>query len=210
MTAIPPATGSGLPSMSWSGLSRRRFLKSALLVAGAGSSGLALQACAPEAATDSAGRPFMFLDRGEAALLHALGEAIVPTQAGFPTLDEAQVVRRADEEMAMSDPSVQGDLHAALAVLQWMPLAYGHGSRYTKLSLPRRRKVLQRMMRSNSEVLRAVATNLKILVHFFYFGHRASWAAIGYEGPFANLPPSISEQRGWYAQKTAPRGGDLA
>ncbi len=204
--SVPQAHDRPLTGMEWGVLSRRHFLKSLLWSSAAVGAGGSLTACDTGGGRGADGRALLYLDAGEAALLSALGEAIIPTQEGFPTLEQAGVVRRVDEEMLFVGDSIQSDIHAALAVLQWTPLLYGHFSRYTQLAPEQRREVLRRMMVSGSETLRAVATNLKILIQFFYFAHPATWKATGYDGPFSHLPPIVSEQRRWYAEKT----GDTA
>jgi len=198
----PMHTSSPLPGLGWGSLSRRRFLKGMLAAAGAAGAGASVTACAPGGGTGSDGRPLLFLDAGEAAIVQALGEAVIPTQKGFPTLAEAEVVRRMDEELSFVGEAIRGDLHAAIGLLQYAPVLQGRFARFTGLDPAGRREVLEKMSRSRSETLRAVATNLRLLVHFFYFGHHSTWAAIGYDGPFSHLPPIASEQRRHYAGQT--------
>ena len=184
-------------SLDWRALGRRRFLK--LITAGsAGAALLPLSACAPNA---TAPEQLLVLSLGQATTLAAVAEAVVPTQAGFPTVAEARVVQRMDEELWLSDTSIQDDMGAALTVLEWLPLGYGYISRFSKLELPQRRAVLTRAMESSVETLRAVGTNLKLVSHFMYFGHASTWQAIGYDGPFQKIPPIISSQRKAYALK---------
>lgn len=200
-------TASPLPSLGWGGLSRRRFLKGALAVAGAATGGVSVTACAPEGGAGDDGRPLLFLDAGEAAIVTALAEALIPTQPGFPTAAQAQVVRRMDEELSFVGASIRDDLHAAIGALQLAPFLQGRFARFSKLDVAGRRAVLDGLARSRVETLRAVGSNLRLLVHFFYFGHPSTWAAIGYDGPFSHLPPIASEQRRHYAEKT---GGGAA
>lgn len=194
-----------LSSVGWGALSRRRFLKSVLALAAAGA-GATTASCARGGGVGAGGRPFLFLDDGEAAIVAALGEVIIPTQPGFPSLEQAQVLRRFDEELSFVGESIRGDLHAALGLLQVAPFLYGRFSRYSKLPRAGRREILTRLLQSRSETLRAVGINLKLLVHFFYFGHASTWPVIGYDGPFAHLPPIESEQRRWYAEQTRGAG----
>ena len=37
-------------------------------------------------------------------------------------------------------------------------------------------------------------------MRWYYFGHPSTWNAIGYDGPFMNLPEKRSEQRVLYAR----------
>lgn len=133
----------------------------------------------------------------------AVAEAVIPTQPGFPSVAEARVVQRMDEELWLSDLSIQEDMGAALIVLEWLPLGYGCISRFSRLDLAARRTVLTRAMESRIETLRAVGTNLKLVSHFMYFGHPSAWNAIGYDGPFQKLAPIQSSQRKAYALKVA-------
>lgn len=185
-------------SLDWCGLGRRRFLKW-LAVAGTGSALLPLSACAPEATTPV---QLLVISASQAATLAAVAAAVIPTQPGFPTVAQAQVVQRMDEELWLSDTSIQEDMGAALTVLEWLPLAYGYLSRFSRLDAPAQRAVLTRAMESSVEMVRAVGTNLKLVSHFMYFGHPSTWSAIGYDGPFQRVHPIISSQRKTYALKT--------
>lgn len=198
-----------LPALDWGGLSRRRFLKATLGALGAAAAGGAVTACSSgDGGPGPDGRPLLFLDPGEAAIIAALGDAVIPTQTGFPTLAQADVIRRMDEELSFVGPALRGDVRAAIGALEWAPFVYGRFSRFSRLDAEGRRAVLKSMMASRSEILRAVGTNLKLMVHFFYFGHPSTWAAIGYDGPFSRLPPIASEQRQWYAQRTGGARSD--
>lgn len=186
-----------IESLDWRGLGRRRFLRrvSALGVATAAlSSGLPLGGCSSHNGTH-----LLVLSPTQIAALIAVTEAIMPGQSGFPTVMETRVVERLDEELWFADASIQDDMRAALSVFEWLPLAYGHFGRYSTLPLETRRTVLQQLMNSRIETVRAIATNLRLLTMFFYFGHASSWPAIGYEGPFQKLPALFSGQRQRYA-----------
>jgi hypothetical protein len=182
-------------ALDWRGIGRRRFVK---LLATAGASGalLPLTACAPASPTTDR---FLVLSAVQATTLAAVAQAVIPPQAGFPTVEQAQVVQRMDEELWLSDASIQEDMCAALAVMEWLPLAYGHWGRFSSLDASQILEVLTRSMESSIEIFRAVGTNLKLVSHFMYFGHPSAWAAIGYDGPFQKLPPILSEQRKTYA-----------
>lgn len=116
-----------LPELGWGSLSRRAFLKSLFIAAGAAGAGVSLPACAPEAGRDPQGRPYLFFEPGEAALLQVLGDAVIPTQKGFPTLAEAEVIRRVDEELYLVGEAIRDDVRAALGLLQWAPVLFGGG-----------------------------------------------------------------------------------
>lgn len=191
-----------MPALDWGGLSRRRFMKG-LAAVGAVAGGLSASGCDEDMDTGADGRPLLALTAAQARTLGAVAAAIVPTQDGFPSVDEAQVVRRFDEELSFVSSSIRDDLRAALGVLEYAPPLYGHISRFSTLSPGAARDVLAGLCGSRVEILRAIGINAKILVQFFYFAHPSVWAAIGYDGPFGRMPEQISEQRRWYAQHTA-------
>jgi hypothetical protein len=183
-------------SLDWHGLGRRRVLRVLGTLGTASVAAPLLTACG----TDTlAATRLLVLTSSQATTMAALASAVVPTQAGFPTVAQAQVVQRLDEELWLSDASIQDDMRAALDVAEWLPLLYGHLSRFSKLERGQQQALVQRWMGSSVETVRAIGTNLKLVSHFMYFGHPSSWAAIGYDGPFQKRPPIISEQRKAYA-----------
>jgi hypothetical protein len=202
---MKPTSFKSIESLDWRGLGRRRFLRriSALGVAAAAlGAGLPLGGCSSR----TGNQRLLVLSPTQVAALIAVTEAVMPGQTGFPSIADTKVVERLDEELWFADASIQDDLRAALSVFEWLPFAYGHFSRYSHLPLEVRRALLQQLMNSRIETVRAIATNLRLLTMFFYFGHAASWPAIGYDGPFQKLPPLVSEQRQRYADavKGAP------
>lgn len=199
-----PAQRSGaFDRIGWGTVSRRRFLRGAGFVCAGVGVGLGASACREDHAMGLDGRPLLALDARQAATLAAVADAVVPTQPGFPTAAQAQVLRRFDEELSFVAPSIRDDLRAALDVLEFLPPLYGRLSRFSTLDAAGRRDVLTRMCSSRVELLRAVGANVKILVQFFYFAHPSVWTAIGYDGPFGRMPEQTSEQRAWYAQHTS-------
>ena len=183
-------------SLDWHGLGRRRFLRALGALGAGGMAAPLLSACT---GPDGANPRLLVLSASQGATMAAIATAVVPTQAGFPTAAQAQVVQRLDEELWLSDASIQDDMRAALDVAEWLPLAYGHFSRFSRLDRSAQQALLQRWMGSGVETVRAIGTNLKLVSHFMYFGHPSTWAAIGYDGPFQKRPPILSEQRKAYA-----------
>ncbi|MBI2383948.1 MAG: hypothetical protein HYV18_07755 [Gammaproteobacteria bacterium] len=196
-----PVAAPGLDFGNWS---RRRVIKALLAGGGLAATG-GLAGCGRGGGMGPDGYRLLVLDVAQASTLSALGDALIPRQEGFPDLVDTELLRRVDEELSFIGESIQSDLGAALAVLEWAPFLYWRFGRFSSLEREERREVLDRMLRSRSETLRAVSTNLRILVQFFYFGHPAAWAAIGYDGPFSHLPPIESEQRRFYAENTGRR-----
>lgn len=191
-------------SLNWHGLGRRRFLRLLGALGTVGATAPLLTACS---GTDAPSARLLVLSVRQAATLAALAAAVVPTQKGFPTVAQAQVVQRLDEELWLSDTSIQDDMRAALDVAEWLPLLYGHFSRFSRLERLQQQALLQGWMGSSVETVRAIGTNLKLVSHFMYFGHPSTWAAIGYDGPFQKRPPILSAQRKAYALRVQQGGG---
>jgi hypothetical protein len=145
----------------------------------------------------------LVLSDDQATTLAALAQAIIPSQTGFPSVAQARVVQRMDEELWLSDSSIQDDMRAALGAMEWLPLAYGYMTRFSRLPMAQRQSLVRSWMESRIELVRAIGTNLKLVAHFMYFGHASTWTAIGYDGPFQKMPPIQSVQRKSYAMRVA-------
>jgi len=144
----------------------------------------------------------MVLDHKRASILNAFAEAALPMGEGFPTVREAQVIERLDEELYFVSAGLRSDVLSALDALNLLPFLYGHFSTFSVLGLEDRIVVLNGTRSTRSDTVRAVVNALRMLTAMMYYGHESSWAAIGYDGPFARLEPIMSEQRIHYARLT--------
>ncbi|SFF65446.1 hypothetical protein SAMN04488120_1184 [Fontimonas thermophila] len=192
----------GIGAIDWTNMPRRRFLRTAGALGALAAWGLGSSGCQRALHRAGDGGLLLTLSAQEATTFAAVAAAVVPTQEGFPDIETAQVVRRFDEELSFVSPVIRADLKAALDVFEWLPPLYGHFARFSVLDRDARRTLLTQLCASRIELLRAIATNLKILAQFFYFAHPAVWNAIGYDGPFGRMPEQQSEQRAWYARQT--------
>lgn len=187
------------------GLSRRHFLIGVTATAGAA---LAVTGWwMREAAAPLAGLPATIcLSPQEAAVVHAVAEAVLPPPGGaFPDIGQACVVKRFDEELYFVNEDVQSDVRAALKLLEVLPLLYGHARPIMRLGLAQRREALEKAFQSRVEVVRAASSSLRLVVAFFYYAHPSTWAATGFDGTFSKIAPQMSEQRQFYARlKGAP------
>ncbi|AYY57215.1 hypothetical protein KTE64_28945 [Burkholderia multivorans] len=138
-----------------------------------------------------------------ADVVHALAEASVPDAPGFPSVEQAEVVTRMDEEMFFVNDKISSDVKAGLYLLDMLPLAHGHLSRLSRMSVSERRAFLSRASHTHDDTVRVVISNLSGMMRWYYYGHPSTWKAIGYDGPFMNLPEKRSEQRVLYAQLVA-------
>jgi len=170
-------------------ISRRRWLISAIALgssAMAGSYGLIW--LDERNVTPLPKHRLLSFDKSTAYIVLALAGAVIPLGNGYATIEQTQVLRRFDEELFFLSSDA----------LEYLPFTYGYFSRFSKLSLPDRQRVLRQGFTSNFDLVRAVTSSLRLIVQFFYFGHEASWARIAYDGPFSGIAPIMSEQRLFY------------
>jgi len=148
------------------------------------------------------------LDGHLADIVHTLAEASVPDRPGFPTVEQAEIVTRLDEEMYFVSDGISSDLRAAFYLLEMLPLANGYMSRFSRLSVAERRKFLTEASDTTDDTQRVIIFNLPAMMRWYYYGHPSSWKAIGYDGPFMNLPEKRSEQRMHYAALVGRKSQD--
>jgi hypothetical protein len=84
-----------------------------------------------------------------------------------------------DRLMERLPPEDRRALRAMLALIEWLPLR-----RFSRLSLARRRRFLDRLARGPVRLLRSGVAALKSLVMLAYWTREATWPAIGYDGPW--------------------------
>jgi hypothetical protein len=146
---------------------------------------------------------YLYFSEDEVAIMEKWSEAILPdNQTGMPSYVDASVVRRLDEEFSFVSNEIQEEFHSAILALNFLPFFYGFTSRFHKLDLESRRKFLFETSESNSDIVRAIIGNLKLVTFLVYYGHKSTWKQIGYDGPFGNPPEKWSESRIYYKQMT--------
>lgn len=182
------------------GFSRRRFLKYSLLGLGtvAGISAVGVSVFLTNHYTEKYGKLLVF--NGHLTdILHTFAEAALPIRAGFPTIEEAEVVRRADEEFYFIDADITTDFKAALYLIEALPISQGYFSRFSRLARSERVAFLEKMQNTENDLARVAIANARMVVRLMYYGHSSTWTAIGYDGPFANVSEIVSPQRKHYA-----------
>lgn len=192
-----------LPASDIQGLSRRRWLGLGLGLATVAAGGWWWRAPTPP----QTGRlpTLQSFNATETRTLDALATAVLPGEAPFPPHQQAEVLTRLDEEVYFVSPDVQADIHAAVQALEYLPLAMGWFSRFSQMDRSRQTRFIAAASASQIELVRAVASSLRLMVQLVYYGHPAVWPAIGYDGPFAHLPEQLSEQRLHFRQLKATR-----
>ena len=183
---------------------RRKFLKYTLLgVGGLAGVGAATAAWFTSNKNQTHYKNLQVLSGHYAEVIEALTTVILPQKPPYPTIAEAQVIQRLDEELFFVDATIQSDFKALIYLLEGMPLAKGYFSRFSRLAINQRKKFLEEMLDTDNDLFRAAIANLRMVVRMIYFGHAATWKIMGYEGPHGNLPEVVSEQRKYYATLTA-------
>ncbi|MCG8614370.1 MAG: hypothetical protein MI864_27985 [Pseudomonadales bacterium] len=182
-------------------LPRRDFLKLTLVASTVSAfGGLAIARTNSPAIKRTQYGYLLQLDEDQAEVMHAFAETVLPRGDGFPTADQARVVQRLDEELFFVSPQIASDLKAALDALQWMPMAYGYFSRFSRLDIERRLQFLKDTQNTVFDTVRAVVSGCRIICFNLYYGHESTWPAIGYDGPYSGIPEQIGAQRRHYAE----------
>ncbi|BEP57063.1 MULTISPECIES: hypothetical protein [unclassified Variovorax] len=140
------------------------------------------------------------LDDHHADIVHALAEACTPDRPGFPTVEQTEIVARLDEELFFVSDGICSEMKAALYLIEMLPLVSGHVSRLSCMPVAERRAFLAKASETRNDTVRVAVSSLAAAMRWYYYGHPASWNAIGYDGPFMQLPEQHSEQRVFYAE----------
>lgn len=182
---------------------RRKFLKYSLLGVGGliGIGGIGATVFLSNKYNEKYGKLMVF-DGHLVDILHTFAEAAMPKPInGFPTIEEAEVVRRLDEELFFADSNIQSDFKALLFLIEAMPMANGYFSRFSRLPKEKRIEFLEKMQTTETDIYRVAIANVRMLTRMVYYNHPSTWKAIGYDGPHGNIPEVVSEQRAYYKRK---------
>lgn len=189
--------------MDFPPLPRRRFLQAA--VAGAALVAFAVPARAKPAAPErlqTASGVLLVLDARRAEILSAFAEATLVSGNGFPSVADAGVVARIDEELFFTDAAIRDEFLLAIDAIDLLPIAWGQFSRLRRMTAEHRRQFLDGLADTRFDVARALVNGLRMVTGLVYYAHPATGRALGCEGPHAGLPPQDSEQRAYYRQAT--------
>ncbi|AOP34268.1 hypothetical protein A0128_10660 [Leptospira tipperaryensis] len=140
----------------------------------------------------------LFFSRFTEETLAWFARAVLPNEDGFPDIEQAEVVSRLDEELFFVDSSISGDFDTAIWILEFLPIRFGYWSRFSKLNREEAREFLNLALRSETELVRNIVSNVRMVVMLVYYGHKSTWNQIGYDGPFGNFPEKLSESRIYY------------
>ncbi len=131
------------------------------------------------------------LTRKELAVVRAVVDAVVPAGDGLPSGLELGVHQRIDEEVWAAPDPVRADLKAALHLLEHLPPLFGFAGRFSALSRADRQACFARMLTAGPTPVVQAAVGLKQMCHLFTYVCDATWAGIGYDGPWVRraVPP---------------------
>lgn len=189
--------------MDFPPLPRRRFLQAA--VAGAALVTFDVPARAKPAAPErlqTGSGVLLVLDARRAEILSAFAEATLVSGNGFPSVAEAGVIARVDEELFFTDAAIRDEFLLAIDAIDLLPIAWGQFSRLRRMTTEHRRQFLDSLADTRFETVRALVNGLRMVTGLVYYAHPATGRALGCEGPHAGLPPQDSEQRAYYRQAT--------
>jgi Gluconate 2-dehydrogenase subunit 3 len=191
------------PERAGSPLTRRRLLQlsGGATVALAAGSWLAMRGSAEHYRRLVGGATPAVLSVKELAVLFAAVDRLLPAEPGWLTAREARVAERIDRELAFHTRKFQGDVKAALFVVEHGGLARGRLTRFSKLTEAEQDAHLQ-VMAEGKDLERQALSALKVFASFFYYCDERAWPSIHYQGPLvqtASAPEADS--------RVAPRPG---
>lgn len=200
-------------------LSRRRFLKTGLLVTAAGAVALGgTLARLSRSPSDGKTRPdgIIAMSDSEYALFHAVCVASLPAEGnahGLVPWSGLPVLKNIDHLIAGIPPYARGDVTAAFALFDHAPIVSGwHGKRFVDLDVASAREFLD-AWNHGGEIQRAVSNLVRKLAYIAYWREAATWPAIQYDGPvmekwglarYGNAPMPLAAA---VAQPVATSGG---
>lgn len=169
-------------------MGRRRFLKLGL----GGAAGISVLGYlerfipAPPYASAAArrGRPHLLSDR-EFDTLAAFAAVVVGASANALGTRAARVAERIELEISKAQGRLAADVRAALQLVETLPVILFVGRRFTRLAPEQQARVVGRMQRSASPLLRNSYSGLRTLSMFFYYSDPRAWPRLGYAGPWA-------------------------
>ena len=131
----------------------------------------------------------------ELAVLIAVVDRLLPATPGWLSARDARVAERIDRELTFHTRKFQGDVKAALLVLEHGGLAHGRGTRFSKLR-PEAQDARLAEAASGNQLERQAFSALKVLASFFYHCDERTWSSIHYEGPLVQTasPPEADSR----------------
>jgi hypothetical protein len=122
------------------------------------------------------------------AVVRAVVEALLPLDGDLPAGVTVGVHQRIDEEVWAMPDELRSDVRAAVELIEILPLVWGFGGRFSRLSAGDREAAFSRMSTSSLGPVTQAANALKQMSALYYYAADATWPAIGYDGPWVKTP----------------------
>lgn len=187
--------------MNFPPLPRRRFLAACVATAGLVTLPSARAASGIARLSTPVGT-LLVLDAHAVSVLEAFAEATIATGNGFPSIRDTGMARRIDEELFFAEPGIRNDVLLAIRAIDYLPILYGRFSRLQRMDAGDRRAFLESLADTRLDTVRALHGGLRLVTGLVYHAHPATWAAMGYDGTHAGLPPRETEQQAHYKSLT--------
>lgn len=182
-----PSTDDGAPRAR---VSRRRLLKSAVVLGGLTAAGSIVGVLRSRGYEVPPGRRLASLAPWELVVVeHVARRICAPDAPGVVSADETDVAGFVDAYLARAPRRVRRDLgRFLLYVEQLAPATVLRASRFTRLPPDEQDRVLAALESSASDLLRGGFEGLKALVFMGYYRDPRTWSILGYDGPLVRRP----------------------
>ncbi len=169
---------------------RRTFLRGALLMAGAASSGM-LVGCQPGSAPNNAGAPMLM------QVLNRLKPIALPDSPPLVSVNQIAIEKNIDGLFALMDPQILKDLDMAASLFEYGSSVLGwHFAKFSSLNDSDALDYVDRWQ-NGVAMQRGIVTVFKKLLYASYWRDTATWPAVGFDGP-------VSDQWGLPSLGNAP------
>jgi hypothetical protein len=133
---------------------------------------------------------FKVFDEREALVMSAIAATFIPPREGWPSVEEAEVVKTADEGLSRADESIRDEIKKLLALWEnglAQALFSGHLRPFSELGPSEREEVALGWKNSRLALRRTGFLALRTLVMASYYASEKTWPVIGYPGPPAGF-----------------------
>lgn len=115
--------------------------------------------------------------------LDLMAMAVIGAPAGALGTRDTQTAERIELELTRNQGALASDVKKALKVIEFLPLLWGFGARFTRLDDTGRLNALQRMNDSDNDLVRSAFKGLRFFCLLFYYTDERTWKRLGYGGP---------------------------
>lgn len=116
--------------------------------------------------------------------LDLMAAAVIGAPAGALDTRDTRTAERIELELTRNQGALVSDVKTALKVIEFLPMLWGFGARFTRLDDAGRLRALQRMNDSGNDLVRSAFKGLRFLCLLFYYTDERTWKRMGYGGPW--------------------------